>query len=94
MREQGYRARDKVVQKMARDGLTEKNLADGTEQRASQRQADFSFQQVGTDGAAGRQESGNVRADDRVHGRTGRVQEIHSMDVQRKKRIQRDNVES
>ena len=44
MREQEFRARDKVVQKMARGGLCEKNLTKGTEQGISQRDSDFSFQ--------------------------------------------------
>lgn len=43
MRDQEFRARDKKVQKMTRDGLTEKNLTQGTEQRVSQRLADVSF---------------------------------------------------
>ena len=44
MREQEFRARDKVVQKMSRGGLQEKNLTKGTEQGISQRDGDFSFQ--------------------------------------------------
>ena len=40
---QEFRARDKKVQKMTRDGLTEKNLTAGTEQRISGRLADVSF---------------------------------------------------
>lgn len=44
MREQEFRARDKVVQKMARGGLCEKNLTKGTEQGISQRDSDYSFQ--------------------------------------------------
>ena len=47
MREQEFRARDKVVQKMARGGLCEKNLTKGTEQGISQRDGDFSFQTHG-----------------------------------------------
>ena len=43
MRGQEFRARDKKVQKMTRDGLTEKNLTAGTEQRISGRLADVSF---------------------------------------------------
>lgn len=43
MREQEFKARDKKVQKMSRDGLTEKNLTQGTEQRISGRLADVSF---------------------------------------------------
>lgn len=43
MRDQEFRARDKKVHKMTRDGLTEKNLTQGTEQRISQRLADVSF---------------------------------------------------
>ena len=44
MREQEFKARDKMVQKMTRDGLREKNLTKGTEQGISQRDGDFSFQ--------------------------------------------------
>ena len=40
MRGQEFRSRDKKVQKMTRDGLTEKNLTAGTEQRISGRLAD------------------------------------------------------
>lgn len=47
MREQEFRARDKVVQKMNRGGLSEKNLTRGTEQGISQRGIDFSFQSRG-----------------------------------------------
>ena len=46
MREQEFKARDKKVQKMTRDGLTEKNLTQGTEQRISQRLADVSFEKA------------------------------------------------
>ena len=43
MREQEFRTRDKKVHKMTRDGLTEKNLTQGTEENVSQRTADASF---------------------------------------------------
>lgn len=43
MREQEFHARDKKVQKMTRDGLTEQNLTQGTRQRISSRVADISF---------------------------------------------------
>ena len=43
MRGQEFKARDKKVQKMTRDGLAEKNLAQGTQQRISGRQAEVSF---------------------------------------------------
>lgn len=43
MRDQEFHARDKKIQKMTRDGLKEKNLTQGTEQRVSQRLADVSF---------------------------------------------------
>ena len=60
MREQEFRARDKVVHKMARDGLQEKNLTRGTEQGISQRDGDFSFRAHGEreGGMAGRTEAG------------------------------------
>lgn len=44
MRDQEFKARDKKVQKMTRDGLKEQNLTQGTEQRVSQRLADVSFE--------------------------------------------------
>ena len=54
MRGQEFRARDKKVQKMTRDGLTEKNLTAGTEQRISGRLADVSFgREKAEDTAAG-----------------------------------------
>lgn len=43
MREQEFKTRDKKVQKMTRDGLSEQNLTQGTEQRISSRLADVSF---------------------------------------------------
>lgn len=43
MREQEFHARDKKVQKMTRDGLTERNLTQGTQQRISSRVVDISF---------------------------------------------------
>lgn len=46
MRDQEFKTRDKTVQKMTRDGLTEKNLTQGTEQRVSQRLADVSFEKA------------------------------------------------
>ena len=46
MRDQEFHSRDKKVQKMTRDGLTEKNLTQGTEQRVSQRLADVSFEKA------------------------------------------------
>ena len=52
MRGQEFRARDKKVQKMTRDGLTEKNLTAGTEQRISGRLADVSFGREKTEDTA------------------------------------------
>ncbi len=46
MRDQEFRARDKLVQKMTRDGLTEKNLTKGTEERVSSREKDFSYKRT------------------------------------------------
>ena len=43
MRGQEFRARDKKVQKLGRDGLVEQNKATGEERRVSQRTADMSF---------------------------------------------------
>ncbi|MEG2395052.1 MAG: hypothetical protein RSC36_08465, partial [Ruthenibacterium sp.] len=42
-RDKEFRARDKKVHKMTRDGLVETNLTAGTEERISQRLADVSF---------------------------------------------------
>ena len=62
MRGQEFRARDKKVQKMTRDGLTEKNLAAGTEERISGRLADVSFGREKTeDTAAGRRAQIRIR---------------------------------
>ena len=41
MRGQEFKVRDKKVQKMTRDGLTEKNLTQGTQQRISTRLEKF-----------------------------------------------------
>lgn len=43
MRGEEFRARDKKVQKLGRDGLVERNKATGEERRVSQRTADISF---------------------------------------------------
>lgn len=43
MRGKEFRARDKKVQKLTRDGLVERNQATGEESRISQRTADISF---------------------------------------------------
>ncbi|MCI8321431.1 MAG: peptidase M24, partial [Dorea sp.] len=62
MRGQEFRARDKKVRKMTRDGLTEKNLAAGTEERISGRLADVSFGREKTeDTAAGRRAQSCIR---------------------------------
>lgn len=64
MRNQEFRARDKVVQKMTRDGLTEKNLTKGTEERVSSREKDFSYKRAGETGgrtAPGTGHSDNMR---------------------------------
>ncbi len=45
MRGQEFRVRDKKVQKMTRDGLTEQNLSQGTKRHISSRVADVSFTQ-------------------------------------------------
>lgn len=43
MRGQEFKVRDKKVQKMTRNGLTEKNLTQGTEQRISSRLEEVSL---------------------------------------------------
>lgn len=79
MREQEYKARGRVVQKMARDGLSERDLAEGTDQRVSQRPADFSFRQEETGRSVESQESGGVRGNRKAYSRQtdrGRGQEF------------------
>ena len=61
MRDQEFRARDKLVQKMTRDGLTERNLTKGTEERVSSREKDFSYKRAGETG--GRTAPGVERSD-------------------------------
>lgn len=63
MRDQEFRARDKLVQKMTRDGLTEKNLTKGTEERVSSREKDFSYKR--TEEAGGQTAPGTGRSDNR-----------------------------
>ena len=43
MRGKEFHTRDRIVQKMTRDGLTQQNLTQGTQQRISSRVADISF---------------------------------------------------
>ena len=58
MRGREFRARDKKVQKLGRDGLVEQNKATGEEHRVSQRTADISFgPERTTDQQLGRQTS-------------------------------------
>lgn len=61
MRGQGFRVRDKKVQKMTRDGLKEKNLTQGTEQRISGRLEEVTF---------GHERQRDPTAGHRSHGRT------------------------
>lgn len=61
MRDQEFRARDKVVQKMTRDGLTERNLTKGTEERVSSREKDFSYKR--TEETGGRTAPGTGHSD-------------------------------
>lgn len=68
MRGQEFKARDKKVHKMTRDGLAEKNLAQGTQQRISGRQAEVSFgRERQGETAAGHRTQGRVQ--DQAHGR-------------------------
>lgn len=62
MRDQEFRARDKLMQKMTRDGLTEKNLTKGTEERVSSREKDFSYKRTE---AGGQTAPGMGRSDNR-----------------------------
>ncbi len=69
MRGREFRARDKKVQKLGRDGLIEQNKATGEERRVSQRTADVSFgpereldQQLGRQ-APGKPQKRPVRSD-------------------------------
>ena len=52
MREPEFKAKEKKVQKMTRDGLAEKNLAQGTQENISSRIADVSFAKEKTDDKA------------------------------------------
>ena len=52
MREPEFKAKEKKVQKMTRDGLAEKNLAQGTQENISNRIADVSFSKERTDNEA------------------------------------------
>ena len=62
MRGQEFRVRDKKVQKMTRDGLTEKNLTQGTQQRISSRLEEVSFRQERqADTAAGHRSQGRIQ---------------------------------
>ena len=55
----GYKARDKIVQKMTRDGLTEENKATGEVERISKRDAELSFGKKRDTAAAER--GGNIK---------------------------------
>ena len=63
MRDQEFRARDKVVQKMTCAGLTERNLTKGTEERVSSREKDFSYKR--TEETGGQTAPGMGRGDRR-----------------------------
>lgn len=73
MREQEFRARDKKVRKMTRDGLVEKNLADGTQRRVSRRTAEVSFKPAGQEEMEAGRRAGSRLPDGRekAHKKTG-----------------------
>lgn len=80
MRDQKFRARDKLVQKMTRDGLTEKNLTKGTEERVSSREKDFSYKWAGETGS--QTAPGTGRSDNRRYPPQERQQKQRGEDQQ------------
>ena len=77
MRDQEFKARDKKVHKMTRDGLTEKILTQGTEQRISQRLADVSF-----DKARPEEQAAGHRAQSRTQRKQQQKQNANPQDFQ------------
>lgn len=68
MRGQHYRARDKTVRKMDRDGLTEENLRSGETARVSRREADCQALPAAADDSMNFQERRSRRAEGRKAG--------------------------
>ena len=69
MRGQEFKVRDKKVQKMTRDGLTEKNLTQGTQQRISTRLEEISFRQERqADTSAGHRSQGRIQTAEQKQG--------------------------
>ena len=68
MRGQHYRARDKTVRKMDRDGLTEENLRSGETVRVSRREADCQALPAAADDSMNFQERRSRRAEGRKAG--------------------------
>ncbi len=67
MKGQELKVRDKKVQKMTRDGLTEKNLTQGTQQRISNRLEEVSFRQERqTDTTTGHQSKGCIQKQEKA----------------------------
>lgn len=76
MRGQEFKVRDKKVQKMTRDGLTEKNLTQGTQQRISKRMAEVSFgRERQEETAAGHRSQGRVQGKGQERADKSRPQE-------------------
>ncbi|WP_251496591.1 CD1108 family mobile element protein [Otoolea muris] len=83
MRGQEFKARDKKVQKMTRDGLTEKNLTQGTEQRISSRLADASFRQKKQpDTAAGHRAQGRIQEQEKGQAHKPLYQQTETSPIQ------------
>ena len=68
MRGQHYRARDKTVRKMGRDGLTEENLRSGEKVRISRRETDQLTAPRTADDSVNFQDRRSGRAADRKAG--------------------------
>lgn len=81
MRGQHYRARDKTVRKMNRDGLMEENLRSGEAVRVSRREADHPALPAAADDSMNFQERRSRRTEDRRAG--GRQRGGYSQDFKR-----------
>ena len=81
MRGQRYRARDKTVRKMGRDGLTEENLRSGETVRVSRREADQLALPKTADASMNFQDGRSYRVEDKKAG--GKYRSGYSSDFKR-----------
>ena len=79
MHKQRYRARDKTVRKMGRDGLMEENLRSGESVRISRRETDYLTLPKTADDSMNFQDRRSHRAEDKKTG--GKVDDSYSMYV-------------